>query len=64
MEVFRFIIECEVEDDFDLVFGALDGIERFSKHVQIRIELVEKIDPKESNNDETENESSGDASSE
>jgi hypothetical protein len=64
MEVFRFIIECEVEDDFDLVFGALDGIERFSKHVQIRIELVEKIDPKESNNDKTENESSGDASSE
>lgn len=64
MEVFRFIIECEVEDDFDLVFGALHGIERFSKHVQIRIELVEKIDPKESNNDETETESSGDPSSE
>ena len=65
MEVFRFIIECEVEDDFDLVFGALDGIERFSKHVQISIELVEKIDPKESDNDdETETESSGSASSE
>jgi len=64
MKVFRIVIECDVEDDFDLVFGALNGIEHFSEHVHFGIELVEKIDPKESNNDETESESSGDASSE
>lgn len=64
MKVFRIVIECDVEDDFDLVFGALNGIEHFSEHVHFGIELVEKIDPKESKNDETESESSGDASSE
>ncbi len=65
MKVFRIVIECDVEDDFDLVFGALNGIEHFSENVHFAIELVEKIDPKESNNDdETETESSGDSSSE
>ncbi len=51
MRVFRIVIECDVEDDFDLVFGALDGIEHFSDRVHFGIELVEKIDPKESNNE-------------
>lgn len=51
MKVFRIVIECDVEDDFDLVFGALNGIEHFSDQVHFTIELVEKIDPKESNND-------------
>lgn len=63
MKVFRIVIECDVEDDFDLVFGALNGIEHLSNHVHFAIELVEKIDPKESDNDDTsETESSGSAS--
>ncbi len=65
MKVFRIVIECDVEDDFDLVFGALNGIEHFSDQVHFTIELVEKIDPKESDNDNaSETESSGSASSE
>jgi len=61
MRVFRIVIECDVEDDFDLVFGALDGIEHFSDRVHFGIELVEKIDPKESKN-ESETESGNDSS--
>jgi hypothetical protein len=61
MNVFRIVIECDVEDDFDLVFGALNGIEHFSNSVRFAIELVEKIDPKESNNG-NETESSNDPS--
>lgn len=65
MNVFRVIIECDVEDDFDLVFGALNGIEHFSEHVHFGIELVEKIDPKENSNaNEIETESGSDPSSE
>jgi hypothetical protein len=51
VKIFRIVIECDVEDDFDLVFGAVNGIEHFSDHVHFAIELVETFDPEESDGD-------------
>ena len=49
MKVFRLVIEFECEADLDVVIGSIDGIDHFALPVNVCIELVEKFDPKESN---------------
>ena len=52
MKVFRLIVECDVEDDLDLVIGAVTGLDHFDGKIQVSIELVEKYIPQENPNDE------------
>jgi len=47
VKVFRLIVEFEVEDDLNLVIGAVTGVDHFDGTVKVRLEHVEIFDPKE-----------------
>ncbi len=65
MKIFRLIVECEVEDDIELVIGAVTGLDSFDGHCTVDLEVVNKHDPTEEvgenddkeNDDEKENDS-------
>lgn len=50
MKVFRLMIEFEVQDDLNLVVGAVTGVDQFDGTVHVYLDTVDKFSAEEDNN--------------